>query len=117
MFDEDPHKETIDGDVIITRNPCLHPADIRKMKCVGMAEIQKRFEKKGIKNHFEHYVNCVIFPMKGDIPITSQISGSDLDGDNFFICWDRTLIPKEDQPYYLIDEPIALKDESKIIKK
>lgn len=34
-FSINPFRETIEGDVIVTRNPCLHPADIRKLKCVG----------------------------------------------------------------------------------
>ena len=84
-----PLRTSISGSVIITRNPCLHPADIRKLQCVSEEEIKQRFYDKNYKeNLFESYVNCVIFPKKGEIPITSQISGSDLDGDNFFICWD-----------------------------
>jgi putative ubiquitin-RnfH superfamily antitoxin RatB of RatAB toxin-antitoxin module len=39
--------------VIITRNPCLDPADIRIVKCVGEEEIRERFEKKGMKNKYE----------------------------------------------------------------
>jgi RNA-dependent RNA polymerase len=81
-------KHHVEGDVVITRNPCLHPADIRKMRCVGEAEIQRRFEESDHdENAFREFVNCVIFPKKGDIPVTSMISGSDLDGDNFFISW------------------------------
>jgi hypothetical protein len=37
-------KQHVEGDVVITRNPCMHPADIRKMRC-GEAEIQRRFEE------------------------------------------------------------------------
>lgn len=74
---------------IITRNPCLDPADIRIVQCVGEKEIKERLEKAGKKlNKFEKMQNVVIMPMKGKTPLTSQISGSDLDGDNFFICWD-----------------------------
>ena len=54
---------------------------------------------------FEPYVNTVIFPMKGLIPITAQISGSDLDGDNFWICWEERLIPKEHFKAETIDDP------------
>ena len=45
--------------------------------------------------------------MKGDVPLTAQISGSDLDGDNFWICWDENLIPKSNQirPLNTIDSP------------
>ena len=60
---------------------------------------------KGEDNKFAEFVNCIIFPKKGDIPVTAQISGSDLDGDNFFISWDRQLIPKQEQAVYLIDAP------------
>jgi RNA-dependent RNA polymerase len=48
--------------------------------------------------------NCVIFPKKGDIPLTSQISGSDLDGDTFFIAWDERLIPKKSLPPFIYDD-------------
>lgn len=41
--------------------------------------------------------------MKGKFPLTAQISGSDLDGDNFFVCWDDRLIPKSVSPPNLID--------------
>lgn len=50
-------------------------------------------------------MNCVIFPKKGQIPVTSMISGSDLDGDNFWISWDPELIPEKDEPIYVIDAP------------
>jgi hypothetical protein len=44
-------------------------------------------------------------PIKGKYPLTSQISGSDLDGDNFFVCWDDRLIPKTVHQAVLIDQP------------
>lgn len=55
----------------------------------------------------------MIFPKKGDIPVTAQISGSDLDGDNFFICWDRELIPEKISEVYLIDSPQNKKESKK----
>jgi RNA-dependent RNA polymerase len=42
-------------------------------------------------------------PAKGKLPLTAQISGSDLDGDNFFISWDNRLIPKQADPPNPID--------------
>lgn len=56
---------------------------------------------------FAPYVNTVIFPMKGATPITAMISGSDLDGDNFFICWDNRLVPTKHFKQYTIDSPEA----------
>jgi len=50
-------------------------------------------------------VNCVIFPCKGEYPVTSMISGSDLDGDCFFICWDEHLLIEKQMPPVFIDTP------------
>ncbi len=58
-----------------------------------------------MKNKFQKLVNCVILPQKGRIPLTAQISGSDLDGDNFFVCWDQNLIPEETRSIKTIDSP------------
>lgn len=55
-------------------------------------------------NYFEKLNNCIVFPAKGQYPITAQISGSDLDGDNFFISWDERLLVKQLSPHF-IDEP------------
>jgi hypothetical protein len=43
--------------------------------------------------------------MKGSVPLTAQISGSDLDGDNFFISWEASLIPPKICKANPIDAP------------
>jgi RNA-dependent RNA polymerase len=43
-----------------------------------------------------HLVNCIVFPAKGPRPHTDEISGSDLDGDKYFVTWYRPLIPPND---------------------
>lgn len=48
-------------------------------------------------------MNCVIFPKAGKIPLTAQISGSDLDGDTFFITWDPRLIPTKIYHPFVLD--------------
>jgi RNA-dependent RNA polymerase len=68
------------GDVIVTKNPCLYPSDIRKLKAVNEPRLS-------------HYVNVIVFPQKGKRPHFNEISGSDLDGDMYFIYWDKRLIP------------------------
>ncbi len=33
----------VSGKVMLTRNPCMHPADIRVVTCVSQEEASKRF--------------------------------------------------------------------------
>lgn len=51
---------------------------------------------------------------KGSTPITSAISGSDLDGDNFWICWDENLICiRDEEPFIHQDEKPKQKERPK----
>ena len=59
----------LDGDVIIAKNPCLHPGDVRKVKAVNRRELA-------------HLFDVVVFPRKGKRPIQNMCSGSDLDGNH-----------------------------------
>ncbi len=45
-----------------------------------------------------HLRNVVVFSQKGRRPVANEISGSDLDGDNFFVSWRQNLIPKKAHP-------------------
>ncbi|EEF52033.1 RNA-dependent RNA polymerase, putative [Ricinus communis] len=74
----------VTGKVIVTKNPCLHPGDIRVLEAVYEVEL----EEKGL-------VDCILFPQKGERPHPNECSGGDLDGDQFFISWDKGLIPGE----------------------
>ncbi|OVA03721.1 RNA recognition motif domain [Macleaya cordata] len=70
------------GKVVVTKNPCLHPGDIRVLEAV----YEPALEEKGL-------VDCLVFPQKGERPHPNECSGGDLDGDLFFVCWDDNLIP------------------------
>ncbi|KAL2063554.1 hypothetical protein VTL71DRAFT_5359 [Oculimacula yallundae] len=69
-------------DVLVTRNPCLHPGDLQKFKAVARDELS-------------HLVDCIVFPSCGRRPAADMLSGGDLDGDTFFVCWDSDLIPEK----------------------
>eukprot|EP00825_Cyclidium_porcatum_P000269 TRINITY_DN10029_c0_g1_i2.p1 TRINITY_DN10029_c0_g1~~TRINITY_DN10029_c0_g1_i2.p1 ORF type:complete len:363 (-),score=43.10 TRINITY_DN10029_c0_g1_i2:312-1400(-) len=107
----------VTGDVIITRNPCLHFGDIRKVRAVSDDELAKRNEEKNGKvgqgNPLKHFINTVVFSQKGSIPTTCEISGSDLDGDLFFISWDQRLIPKQMEQAFNYDAEKGKMQESK----
>ncbi|KAL2900494.1 RNA-dependent RNA polymerase 2 [Bienertia sinuspersici] len=70
------------GKVVVTKNPCLHPGDVRVLEAV----YEVALEEKGL-------IDCLIFPQKGERPHPNECSGGDLDGDLYFISWDEKIIP------------------------
>lgn len=72
----------ITGICIVGRNPSLHPGDIRVVKAVDVPAL------RGLRD-------VVVFPMQGDRDIPGMCSGGDLDGDDFFVIWNKDLIPNE----------------------
>ena len=64
---------------MITRNPCTHPGDIRVLTGVDRPE-------------FAHLTNCVVFSSKGPRPMCNMMAGWDLDGDVYFVCWEKALL-------------------------
>ncbi|KAK8017878.1 hypothetical protein PG993_014204 [Apiospora rasikravindrae] len=85
-------KVTRDGDglpyalknteVLVTRNPCLHPGDLQKFRVVE-------------NDALSHLVDCIVFSARGKRPSADMMSGGDLDGDTFFVCWDSHLVPSK----------------------
>ncbi|XP_073054635.1 RNA-dependent RNA polymerase 6 [Primulina eburnea] len=72
--------QVITGIVAIAKNPCLHPGDVRILEAIDVPELH-------------HLYDCLVFPQLGDRPHTDEASGSDLDGDLYFVGWDKNLIP------------------------
>ncbi|CAL5003334.1 unnamed protein product [Urochloa decumbens] len=72
--------EIIVGTIVMAKNPCLHPGDVRILEAVDIPELH-------------HLVDCLVFPKKGERPHSNEASGSDLDGDIFFVTWDERLVP------------------------
>lgn len=80
---EEPQKSTVvTGVCIVGRNPSLHPGDIRVVEAVDVPALK-------------HLRDVVVFPTKGDRDVPGMLSGGDLDGDDFFVIWDSTLLPPE----------------------
>ena len=72
---DDAIPEILTGELLVTRNPCLNPGDLRLLKGVDRPELR-------------HLYNVIVFSSKGERPTCNKMSGGDLDGDVYFICWD-----------------------------
>ena len=68
----------VEGDVVVTKNPCFHEGDIRMLQAANVPSLS-------------HMVDCIVFPQVGQRPHPDEMSGSDLDGDMYFVCWDEQL--------------------------
>ncbi|CAF0730149.1 unnamed protein product [Adineta steineri] len=74
--------------VVVTKHPCHHPGDMRTFNAVDKPELR-------------HLRDCIVFPQKGQRPHSNEISGSDLDGDEYAVFWLDLLVPNTEnfQPY------------------
>ncbi|KAH7381767.1 RNA dependent RNA polymerase-domain-containing protein [Cadophora sp. MPI-SDFR-AT-0126] len=80
---EDPNRyNVIEGICLVGRNPSLHPGDLRVVEAINVPALH-------------HLRDVVVFPIQGDRDVPSMCSGGDLDGDDFFVIWDKNLRPPE----------------------
>lgn len=61
--------------------PCVHPGDVQIMKAV----VPKN-------ENYKNLVNVIVFSAKGDRPDMEKLSGADLDGDTYWVCWQEDLL-------------------------
>ncbi|KAE9382198.1 RdRP-domain-containing protein [Stipitochalara longipes BDJ] len=70
--------------LIVTRAPALHPGDVQLAEGV-MPPPDSPLLKLS---------NCVCFSQKGARDLPSMLSGGDLDGDRYYIMWDKNCRPQ-----------------------
>ena len=80
--DDENQYNVIEGVCLVGRNPSLHPGDLRVVQAVNVPALH-------------HLRDVVVFPKKGERDVPSMCSGGDLDGDDFFVIWDKALQPPE----------------------
>ncbi|CBQ73079.1 conserved hypothetical protein [Sporisorium reilianum SRZ2] len=87
-----------EGQVLVTRHPCLLPTDIRKVRAVVRPELSL-------------YKDVVVFSTKGKRPLASLLSGGDYDGDLIRVFWEPKLVePFENADVRFADCPFNVDD-------
>lgn len=85
ITNDDGTKTVLEGPIAITKNPCRHPGDLRVLQAVNHESLH-------------HLYDVLVFPQQGTRPHASEISGSDLDGDEYTVIWDPKLVPTSVNP-------------------
>lgn len=84
---EEDFELTLEGPVVVFRNPCVLPSDIRILHA-----------RTDVPACFKALPKCVVFPSRGKSSHPHECSGGDLDGDLYYCIWDKQLIPKNLKP-------------------
>ena len=66
------------GRVLVTKHPVMHPGDVRMLTAIDVPQLRG-------------HRNVILFSKHGDRPEADKMSGSDLDGDEFAVTWDKRL--------------------------
>ncbi|CAF0935981.1 unnamed protein product, partial [Didymodactylos carnosus] len=117
LFDEpsrtfNSNTRVLEGPVVVTKNPCHHPGDVRTFTAVNLPQLR-------------HLKDVIVFPQNGPRPHPNEISGSDLDGDEYAVYWHEDLIPTTEnyKPYDYdqqekpkkLDRPVTREDIRNIV--
>ncbi|KAI8980167.1 RdRP-domain-containing protein [Trametes punicea] len=78
--------EYVKGLVSISRSPHIHPGDVQRVKAIGKPP-------DDMVCFFRHLRNVVVLPSVGDRSLASCLAGGDVDGDEFLVIKDPTLLP------------------------
>ncbi|KAK5716659.1 hypothetical protein LTR15_009551 [Elasticomyces elasticus] len=81
---EGGRRELIRDGVFVTRSPAMHPGDIQIVNAVDVPG----------DSPLKKLSNVVIFSQHGERDLPSMLSGGDLDGDIYNVCWDQRLKPR-----------------------
>ncbi|KAI0749297.1 RdRP-domain-containing protein [Daedaleopsis nitida] len=88
---QEPDKDEpvwITGAVSISRSPHIHPGDVQRVRAIGKPP-------DGVPCFFRELRNVVVMPAVGERSLASCLAGGDVDGDEFLVIKDPSLLPTE----------------------
>eukprot|EP00121_Abeoforma_whisleri_P006944 Awhi_evm1s6324 len=94
---------------MVSKNPCYLPGDIRVLRAMDFADFRNPNDQKKLMKLETNLIDCIVFSTKGKMPDCTKIAGSDLDGDEYLVCFDPELVPDDDfEPYHYNADPLSL---------
>jgi hypothetical protein len=139
---KDPNNFVLTGNLIVTRCPCHFSGDVRKVNFVNFRlagdgngnDKKQNYSKHRLDNEvtedkekytiirpaedmkkvmfLKELVNVIVFPSKGVRNLPNEMSGGDLDGDDFFVFWDKNLVKIEQAtPFDFVKKDLHYIDE------
>lgn len=90
LLPESIGRQVLQGPVLVTRNPIIHPSDIRKLKAVRNAKLNDLY-----KNSLG---GCIVFATQGDRSAADEMSGGDFDGDTYLVIFTNDELMDKFQP-------------------
>ncbi|KAF8507044.1 RdRP-domain-containing protein [Russula emetica] len=78
----------LEGDVLVSRSPIIHPGDVQVVRAIGQPPLGSPFNK-------EPLMNTIVFSVKGTRPLSSCLGGGDLDGDVYNVAFLEDLHPSQ----------------------
>jgi RNA dependent RNA polymerase len=84
--------------VFVTRSPCLEPSDAKVLKIVSSRP--SRMPQKSWEQLCGYAFGHIIFPVpkRSPVPLPILVGEGDLDGDDYFVCWDDDILNILAQP-------------------
>ncbi|ELU41160.1 RdRP domain-containing protein [Rhizoctonia solani AG-1 IA] len=89
---------TVLGPVLVSRNPCILPSDMRKVSTEGICgEIRAYSCSQVIAVECPElwaagYTDVIVFSVKGERSLASMLAGGDYDGDTAILIWEEALV-------------------------
>ena len=82
----------IGHEIFVTRSPCLKWDDGKLLKIITAKPEDMSSDEYEWLQAMPFGVIIFALPSKGMKPITQTIAGGDLDGDRYFVCWDKKVL-------------------------